>query len=323
MPIDYTALCERILSDPAHAATPEEAKALFALPPGATLPLLACAQRIRELHSPPEFTCGIINARSGRCRENCAFCAQSAHHNCNTPIYDMLDVATVVEHAKRLAAFGANRFGIVISGTRPGRRELDMVCEAVQRITEETSLSLCASLGLLSAESAQILYQAGLERYHHNLETARSFFPDICTTHAYSQAVDTIKLARKAGLRLCCGGIFGLGESYAQRTELATDIKELEADSIPINFLTPIPGTPLEKQPLLPPFEALRSIAVFRFMHPTQDILVAGGRESTLGEYRSWTFMSGANGLMVGNYLTTSGQALHRDYTMLHTMGII
>ncbi len=323
MLIDYTALCQRIVHTPGLAATPDEAERLLALPPRDTLPLLACAQRIRQAHSPTVFTCAIINARSGRCAENCAFCAQSAHHGTNAPIYDMLSVTELIRRAQCFAEAGVNRLGIVISGTRPGIREIDSVCEAIQRITKKTSLSMCASLGLITAEHAQMLHQAGLERYHHNLETARSFFNNICTTHDYDEAVHTVKLARQAGLRICCGGILGLGESYAHLTELAAELEQLTVDSIPINFLTPIAGTPLAKQPPMPPFEALRAIAAFRFMHPEQDILVAGGRENTLGQYRSWTFISGANGLMVGDYLTTSGQGLTHDYAMLRAMGVI
>lgn len=322
MTIDYFALCDRIIADASAAASAEEALQLLTMPPQATLSLLACAQRIRAEHGKKPFTCGIVNARSGRCAENCAFCAQSAHHNTNAPVHDMLSVRQLVDEAKRLADAGANRFGIVTSGTRLCERDIDTVCEAVLRIRSETSLSPCASLGLLDYETAITLRQAGLERYHHNLETARSFFPAICTTHNYDEDIQTVKLARQAGLAVCCGGILGLGESPAQRMELSETIKETGADSIPLNFLTPIAGTPLEHRQPMPPFEALRCIATFRFMHPTLDILVAGGRESTLGTYRSWTFISGANGLMVGNYLTTSGRGLADDYAMLRAMGV-
>ncbi|MFV0423396.1 biotin synthase BioB [Oleidesulfovibrio sp.] len=322
MTIDYFALCNRIVADASAAATAEEATALLTLPADDTLSLLSCAQRIRAVHGKPAFTCGIVNARSGRCAENCAFCAQSAHHQTNAPIHEMLSVPQLIEQAKRLADAGADRFGIVTSGTRLNSHDIDTVCEAVARIRSETGLSPCASLGLLNYQTAVTLQQAGLERYHHNLETARSFFHAVCTTHDYDEDIQTVKLARQAGIAVCCGGILGLGESAEQRIELSQSIAETGADSIPLNFLTPIAGTPLEHKLPPAPFEALRCIAVFRFMHPSLDILVAGGRESTLGDYRSWTFMSGANGLMVGNYLTTSGRSLADDYAMLRAMGV-
>ncbi|MBL3582164.1 biotin synthase BioB [Oleidesulfovibrio alaskensis] len=323
MTINPDDLCRRIMADPEACATEDEALRLLELPAEQTLPLIACAQRIRTAHAGPAFTCAIVNARSGRCPENCSFCAQSAHYATGAPEHPMLNTAALVEHALKLADAGADRFGIVTSGTRPAPRELETVCEAVVRIRARTHLSPCASLGQLSPQAAAMLRQAGLERYHHNLETARSFFASVCTTHDYDEDIYTVKLAREAGLAVCCGGILGLGESRAQRAELSGQIKRCRADSVPVNLLTPVAGTPLERMDPLPPFEALRTIAVFRFMHPRADILVAGGREHVLGEYRSWTFISGANGLMVGNYLTTAGRSTADDYTMLRHMGVL
>ena len=268
------------------------------------------------------FTCGIINAKSGRCPENCAFCAQSAHYRTGAPVYPLADEETLLRRAGELAEAGASRFGIVTSGTSLNEEELDRVCAAVRRITEEVDIRVCGSLGQVTGEKARRLVQAGFSRYHHNLETAASHFPAICGTHAYEDDLESLRAARAAGLELCCGGIFGLGETWAQRIELSQTLAELDVDAIPVNFLTPIPGTPLENMPLLTPMEALRTLALLRLMHPRRDILVCGGRTVVLGEWQSWLFAAGANGMMTGNYLTTSGNAFAADQALLRELGL-
>ncbi|MEG2140227.1 MAG: biotin synthase BioB [Bilophila sp.] len=300
-----------------------EALAVAHLPADATLDLLAVASLARAVYKPAAtFTCGIINAKSGRCPENCAFCAQSAHYTTNTPVYGLVDTATLLARAQELAAAGVARFGIVTSGTTPSEADIDALCEAATVILATVDIKLCASLGLLTSERALRLRQAGFTSYHHNLETAGSHFARVCTTHAYEDDLETVRVARAAGFRVCSCGIFGLGESWAQRIELAQTLTALKVDSLPLNFLNPIAGTPLENANLLPPEEALRVVALFRLLHPTQDVLICGGREKTFGDWQSWVLSAGANGIMTGNYLTTKGYDFSADNALLKTLGL-
>ncbi len=299
-----------------------EALEFVNLPETETLGMLAVGGLARDVWRAGSFTCGIINAKSGRCPENCAFCAQSAHYRTGSPVYPLADADTLLRRAEELAAAGALRYGIVTSGTALSEKDLDSLCVAVERIVREVGIHVCGSLGQLTPERARRLREAGMTRYHHNLETAASHFSAICSTHAYEEDLDTVRIARAAGLRVCSGGILGLGESRAQRVELAQTLAGLDVNSIPLNFLNAIAGTPLEKMPPLPPMEALRSIALFRLMHPTRDILVCGGRAHVLGNWQSWIFAAGANGMMTGNYLTTAGNAFDGDNAMLATLGL-
>lgn len=303
--------------------SPAEALILAELPPADTLDLLTVAGLARAVYKPATtFTCGIINAKSGRCPENCAFCAQSAHYQTDTPIYPLVATATLRARAEELAAAGVDRFGIVTSGTTLSDADLDALCESASSILRTVTIKLCASLGLLTPERAIRLRQAGFTSYHHNLETAASHFDKICTTHAYENDLETVRVARAAGFRVCSCGIFGLGESWAQRIELAATLDALGVDSLPLNFLNPIPGTPLEKAELLTPEAALRVVALYRLLHPTRDVLICGGREKTLGNWHSWVFSAGANGIMTGNYLTTQGCDFSADNALLHTLGL-
>ncbi len=280
--------------------------------------ILAGAHRIKESFLDNKIDlCSIINAKSGRCSENCAFCAQSAHHKTDVPVYELKSTEEILRGAKKAEEEGSHCFGIVTSGTRvsPGR-ELDGILESLRRISEETSIEPSASLGILDRDTAMLLKEAGCVTYHHNLETARSFFPQICTTHDYEDDVQTVRLAKQAGMKVCCGGIFGLGESPAQRFEMAMTLKELDVDSVPINFLNPIDGTPLEGSRNLTPMDCLRIIALYRYMLPAKRISVCGGREPNLRDFQSWIFMAGASGTMVGNYLTTSGRSRETDLQM-------
>lgn len=266
--------------------------------------------------------CGIVNAKSGRCAEDCSFCAQSAHHRTDAPVYGLREPAELVSCAREGAGIGANRFGIVTSGTRLAEGpELDRVCDAVSRIAAEGAVSPCASLGILPELSLRRLRAAGLEGYHHNLETARSFFPRVCTTHDYEDDVATVAAAKRAGLMTCSGGIFGIGESPAQRVEMALTLRELDVDSVPLNFLVPVKGTPLQDMPPLEPLECLKIVAVYRFLLPRATIKVCAGRERNLGDLASWIFYAGANGMMVGHYLTTAGREPDRDLAMLRALG--
>ena len=261
--------------------------------------------------------CSIINAKSGRCTENCAFCAQSAHHGSSPPVYPLKPLDEILEGAQRAEREGSHCYGIVTSGTRPEPgREFDTVLTALRTIRSECSIAPSASLGILTEELARALADAGCVTYHHNLETARSFFPNICTTHDYEEDVETVRVAKQAGMKVCCGGILGLGESAEQRIELAETLHELDVDSVPLNFLNPIQGTPLEGQRLLTPMDCLRAITMFRYFLPDKPISVCGGRETNLRELQSWIFIAGASGTMVGNYLTTTGRDREVDMQM-------
>lgn len=281
------------------------------------------ATKIREhFKGNKVFTCSIINAKSGMCSEDCAFCAQSKYHNTNISVYPLLSKHELVEKGMYMASMGANKFSFVTSGKKLSKKEIDTICEAAFLLREKTDLKLCASLGILDKDSAVSIKQAGISRYHHNLETARSFFKNICTTHDYDEDVMTIKVARKAGLEVCSGGIMGLGEEFSHRLELAEFLSHLDVDSIPINFLNPIKGTKLQNMPILPPLEALMSIAIFRFLNPEKDITICGGREVCLGDLQSWIFLAGANGIMIGNYLTTLGRDINDDFKMIKQLNL-
>jgi biotin synthase len=281
--------------------------------------LFAEASRIREhFKGNSASLCSIINAKSGRCPENCAFCAQSSAHSTNVQVYPLVDEEELVRCAHSAEQNGARCYGIITSGTgiQPGA-ELDKICRAVRRIKDETGIDPSCSLGILDRETALLLKQAGMETYHHNLETSRSFFPYICTTHDYEDDVETIRAVKQAGLKACCGGIFGLGENFQHRVEMAETLRELNVDTVPINFLNPVEGTRLADANFLTPMECLKIIAIYRFMLPEKDLTVCGGREKNLRELQSWIFLAGASGMMTGNYLTTPGREPAQDHQML------
>jgi biotin synthase len=281
--------------------------------------LFAEASRIREhFKGNSASLCSIINAKSGRCPENCAFCAQSSAHTTNAQVYPLVDEEEIVSCAHSAEQNGARCYGIITSGTgiQPGA-ELEKICRAVRRIKAETSIDPSCSLGILDYKTALLLSEAGMVTYHHNLETSRSFFPSICTTHDYEDDVETVRAVKQAGLKVCCGGIFGLGEEFSHRVELAETLRELDVDTVPINFLNPVEGTRLADAAFLTPMECLRIIAIYRFMLPEKNLTVCGGREKNLRELQSWIFLAGASGMMTGNYLTTPGRAPEQDRQML------
>jgi biotin synthase len=267
--------------------------------------------------------CSIINAKSGKCPEDCAFCAQSAYHNTGVKIFSLISPEKIFEKAKIMEKSGAHRFSIVTSGTSiKSKEDKNKIIKAVKLITENTNLKCCASLGIIDEDFMQQLKNAGMSGYHHNLETSESFFNNICSTHHYEDDIRTVKNAVKLGIYTCSGGILGLGESWEQRIEMAYTIKALNIDSIALNFLNPIPGTKMEDKPLLSPMDALKCIALFRLINPGKDITICGGREKTLRDYQSWIFMAGANGVMIGDYLTTKGRNMDRDIKMIKDMGL-
>ncbi|RNC70369.1 MAG: biotin synthase BioB [Desulfuromonadales bacterium] len=313
----HETIAERIIAG--NSLTAEEATALAAAAGSDAFALFLAACRVKEHFIGPGIDlCSIINAKSGRCPENCAFCAQSAHHATDAPVYPLVDEERIVAGAKDAEKNGSHCFGIITSGTTINKgEELDRISRAVRRIRQETAIAPSCSLGIIDYQTAIALKQAGVETYHHNLETARSFFPHICTTHDYEEDVETVRSVKRAGLKICCGGIFGLGETAAQRIELALTLRELDVDSVPLNFLNPIEGTRLAGADNITPLECLKTIALFRLLLPAKKIAVCGGRERNLRDLQSWIFFAGASGTMIGNYLTTTGREPEADWQML------
>lgn len=307
------------------AVTEEECLYLAGLTGPDVYHLIAYANEVRA-----KFTgntvelCGIVNARSGNCSEDCAFCAQSSHHPTETPVYDLLDTEIILKKAKAMEAAGAHRFDLVTSGY--GYTEDDGGFQSIlliyERLRRETNLELCACMGALTPGAARALAAAGVTRYNHNLETARSFFSHVCTTHTYEDRVATIQAVKEAGMEVCCGGVIGMGESREQRVELALALRDLDVDSVPINILNPRPGTPLANVPPLDPEEILKTFAMFRLNLPAKIIRYAGGREVNLGPLQPLGFLAGLNAMLVGGYLTTPGQSTAEDLRMVSDLGL-
>jgi len=268
------------------------------------------------------FLCSIISAKTGLCPENCTFCAQSVYSSSPINSHPMADPEEILKSAREAESYGAHEFCIVTSGKEPNAKTLKRVIEAVGLIRKYTNLKVGCSLGILREEQAWALKEAGVFRYNHNLETARSFFPNICTTHKYEDRLKTALLVKKVGMELCCGGIFGLGEGSKERIELAFELKELGHSIVPINFLDPRPGTPLSNMPKISPLEAIKIISVFRLILLDKVILCAGGREPILGDFQSLAVFAGANGIIVGNYLTTFGRSPKEDLEMIQRLGM-
>jgi biotin synthase len=264
--------------------------------------------------------CSIVNAKSGRCSENCRFCAQSAHHPVDVETYDCVDLEKAVAMAKENKNFGVERFSLVTAGRTVSDAQLDVFSTYYRRLADETAMSFCASMGFLTPKKAAALKKMGVRRYHCNLEAARSFFPQVCTSHTWEEKVATIAIAKEADLEICSGGIIGMGESFRQRLELAFELRELEVYSIPINILTPIANTPLADLKPLSTEEILTAIALFRLINPQAVIRLAGGRNQ-LGNKQYKCFEAGANGAIVGNYLTTAGNSLAEDIAMFRRLG--
>jgi biotin synthase len=311
-----TKLAEEVISG--YRISRQEAEALFE---AETITLFTGADRIRERFKGKKVNlCRIINAKSGSCSENCSFCAQSINHKTRIEKYPLVSSAEITAAVKEAVENHAGCFGIVTSGNSMPESEIDKICASVEQL-KGSGIKISASIGKLDIARLTKLKKAGLKRFHHNIETAESFFPNICTSHTYADRIATAKAAKQAGLELCCGGLFGLGETRAQRVEFGFALKELDADSVPLNFLNPVEGTPLAGQKPLSPEEILKSIAVMRYILPEKDISVCGGREVNLCDLQSWIFFAGANGMMTGNYLTTSGRGARQDLKMIEDLG--
>ncbi len=266
--------------------------------------------------------CAIVNAKSGRCSEDCIFCAQSSYYNTSVKQYSLIDMDSILEAATIAQQNGASRFSIVTSGKRVSPRELKKICDALGAISQQGTVIPCASLGILSRGQLQMLQEAGLTRYHHNLETAPSFFRSICSTHRFDERVQTVRLAQQIGLEICAGGIFGLGETREQRVELAFTLRDLGVDSVPLNFLHPIPGTPAANLSPPDPLDILKTVALFRFILPRTEIRICGGREVGLRTLQPLVYLAGADGIMIGNYLTTSGRSPAIDLQEIKDLGL-
>ncbi|MGA2315581.1 MAG: biotin synthase BioB [Thermodesulfobacteriota bacterium] len=286
------------------------------------LDLAAVANRVREEFNGNKIDlCLLLNAKSGRCPEDCAFCAQSAHHKTEAPVYPLMDMNRIVEEAREAQRKGTGRFCLITSGRELNDKEFETILGALDRIRKETTLDLDCSLGTLSEERAESLKKVGVTRYNHNVETAESHFHKICSTHSFRDRVKTIEVLKELGFSICCGGIIGLGESPEQRLELAFSLRQLGIDCIPFNILNPRPGTPLEHSESIPPMEIIKTISLFRLVLPKGTIKIAGGREANLRDLQSLALLAGANGLIVGNYLTTPGRNAEDDLTMVRDVG--
>lgn len=283
--------------------------------------LTAAADKIRE-HFKGENVdlCTIINGRSGRCGENCKFCAQSAHNHTACEEYSFLDEEKIIQAAKANQDEGVNRFAIVTAGKALTGEDFDKAIHVYERMNKELSINLCASMGFITRDQFKRLKKAGVTSYHHNIETSRRNFPNICTSHTYEMKIETIKIAQEEGLCVCSGGIIGMGETFEDRIDMALSLSELNIRSIPINALMAIPGTPFAQNKPLTEEEILRTIAMSRFINPEANIRLAAGRK-LLSENGKKAFLSGASATITGNMLTTSGSTINGDIKMLSEMG--
>jgi len=302
---------------------PEEALGLLVQAERDPWPLWLAADRVRrKFRGPGVRLCGIAAVKLGRCGEDCRWCAQSAHWSTGIASHGLLAADELVKAAKEAAASGARHFGLVTSGGRVSDGEIELLCAAAAQIRAETGLAVCGSFGELTADRARRVAGAGFARYHHNIETSARFFPRVCTTHGYDDRVRTARAAVEAGMELCSGALFGIGETDEDRIAVAMAIRELGARTVPLNFLHPIPGTPLESAEPIPPTKILSIVAIFRLMLPDRSIKMAGGRERNLRDLQCLMFLAGADSCMVGGYLTTSGRPAADDLRMIRDLGL-
>lgn len=298
--------------------TAEQALELYHAPFEA---LCHAADEIRQHFCANRFDfCTIVNGKCGRCSEDCKYCAQSAHYAAKVQEYPLMDTAELVARAQTAAKQGILRYSIVTSGKRLNRDEITQVCQSIRAIREQVGIAVCVSFGLLDEEAFTKIRAAGASRVHCNLETARDYFPTVCTTHTYDEKIETLKAARRAGLSICSGGIMGLGESVENRIQMALDLRELGVLSVPVNFLNPIPGTPYEHNRSLSEQEKCRIIAVYRFLLPNASIRLAGGR-GQMPDKGAQCFISGANAAITGDMLTTAGISPETDLALLKKLG--
>jgi biotin synthase len=301
--------------------TRTEADQLFRLEGEDVYDLFYAAHKVRRhFHGNRVTFCSILPTKFGNCSEDCKFCAQSGHFDTGIQSHPMMDGSEVAQACADAKQRGASAFGIVNSGRGPTQREWPKIMEAVHAMKQVDGICHCATLGTLSEEQAQDLKAAGVRRINHNLETSKEFYPRIVTTHAWQERVETVRLAQRVGLETCCGCIFGMGETIEDRVSLAFSLKDLNPSVVPLNFLFPIPGTPLENAPKLRPLEILKIIAAMRLILPRQDLKIAGGREKNLRDLQSWIFYVGGTSGLIGNYLATAGRANEEDLQMIQDL---
>lgn len=280
--------------------------------------LIAAADRVRRAQSGAEMhLCSIMNAKSGLCSEDCKFCAQSCRHKTGIEAYPLKASNEIVDSAKRAKEMGAERFGIVTSGNRLSEKELDRIERSISLIKKEVGIKACASLGRLKKEELRRLKKSGLDRYHHNIETSFEYFPKVTSTHTFAERIETITAAKEAGLEVCSGGIIGLGESWSDRIKMAKILKVLDVDSVPINVLVPIKGTLMESVEAVTAVDVVRTIAIFRLILRDKTIKIAAGRETVLKDFQLMAFQAGANGMLIGGYLTVKGRLVEEDHALV------
>jgi biotin synthase len=312
-------LADRVLTG--HTLTREEALEVLAAPDVELLDLLAAAYRVRHQYFGNRVQLYfLMNAKSGLCPEDCGYCSQSKVSDAEIPRYNILNREKLLDGARLAAERQAKTFCLVISARGPNEREMEMVTRIVPEIKQTYGLKVCACLGLLTPEQAQRLKDCGVDRVNHNLNTSEQFYPEICTTHTYQDRVGTLQAVRDAGMELCSGGIVGLGEAEGDVVDMAFALRDLNVESIPVNFLNSIEGTPLAGTNRLNPRYCLKVLAMFRFANPAKELRISGGREIHLGSMQALGLYP-ANSIFVGDYLTTKGQAPEADYRMIEEMG--
>ncbi|MCA1832708.1 MAG: biotin synthase BioB [Actinomycetota bacterium] len=321
--MDPIASATATLFEEREPLTKQQGLALVALEDDRIPELVALAHRVRLEFAGPEVEVeSILSVKTGGCPEDCHFCSQSGRFETSVIPEPFMPLEDILEAAKRSAETGATEFCIVLAVRGPDDHIMEKTLEAVDAIRESVGINVACSLGILTREQAKDLAAAGVHRYNHNLETARSFFTRIVTTHTWEERYETCQLVRELGMELCSGGIMGMGETWEQRVDFAEELRALEPHEVPINFLNPRPGTPLQGRAVLSPLDALRCIALFRLMMPSTVLRYAGGREVTLREMQATGLLAGINALIVGNYLTTLGRAPEEDLAMLADLGM-
>jgi biotin synthase len=315
----WHALADRVLAG--GAIDRDDARAILESSDAELLDLLAAAYRVRRRHFGTTVQLFfLMNAKSGLCPEDCGYCSQSKVSEAEIPRYNLLSAPKLMEAAKLAAERQSKTFCIVISARGPSQREIDFVCQITPQIKQAYGLNICACLGLLTAEQARQLAAAGVDKVNHNLNTGEKYYGEVCTTHTYADRVATLAACRAAGLQLCSGGIMGMGERHDDLIDMAFELRALEVESIPLNFLNAIDGTPLEGVDKVTPRDCLRGLAMMRLVNPAAEIRIAGGRELHLGSLQAMGLYA-ANSMFVGDYLTTKGQLPEADYRMIEDLG--
>lgn len=316
---DFLSLARRVIDG--GEVTREEAHALFNLEGEEVYDLFYAANKVRRhFHGNRVTFCSILPTKFGNCSEDCAFCAQSAHFDTGIEPHSMMEREDVTKACESSRNNGASAFGLVNSGRGPTDREWPQIMEAVEAMKDVDGICHCATLGRLSESQARDLKSAGVRRINHNLETSKEHYPNVVTTHTWQERVDTVQLAQKVGLETCCGCIFGMNETIEDRVSVAFSLKELNPNVVPLNFLYPMPGTPLENAVTLKPLQILTIVATMRLILPHQDLKVAGGREKNLRDLQSWIFYVGATSSLIGNYLASFGRSHEEDLQMIEDL---